>query len=141
MIVFVDTSAWVGLFVERDQHHAEAVQALEELEEDAPDFVTTDYVIAETVARIRRQASHRSASGVWDRLEWGDAARVVEVDPGHRRTARKLFAKYDQLELSLVDCVSFVVMKELGIEEAFTFDEDFRKAGFLTIPRGKRRGL
>jgi len=136
-IVFVDTSAWVGLFVEKDQHHAQAVLALEDLEGDAPDFVTTDYVIAETVARIRRQASHRSAAGVWDRLEGGDAARVVEVDPDHRARARKLFGKYDQLELSLVDCVSFVVMKELGIEEAFTFDDDFRKAGYITIPRKK----
>ncbi len=134
-IVFVDTSAWVGLFVEKDQHHADAVTAFEALEEAAPDFVTTDYIIAETVARIRRQASHKSAAGVWDRLEGGDAARVVEVDPTHRRAARRLFGKYDQLELSLVDFVSFVVMKELGIAEAFTFDEDFRKAGYLTIPR------
>jgi predicted nucleic acid-binding protein len=136
-IVFVDTSAWVGLFVDKDQHHAQAIKALEDLEEEAPDFVTTDYVIAETVARIRRQASHRSAAGVWDRLEGGETAHVVEVGPGHRALARKWFGKYDQLELSLVDCVSFVVMKELGIEEAFTFDDDFRKAGYVTIPRKK----
>lgn len=134
-IVFVDTSAWVGLFVEKDQHHADAVKAFEAFEEDAPDFVTTDSIIAETVARIRRQSSHKSAAGVWDRLEGGDAARVVKVDPDHRRAARKLFGKYDQLELSLVDCVSFVVMKALGIDEAFTFDDDFRKAGYVTIPR------
>ncbi len=133
-IVFVDTSAWVGLFVEKDQHHAAAVGALEAMEEAAPDFVTTDYVLAETVARIRRQASPRSAAGVWDRLEGGDAARVIEADPAHRRAARKLFGKYAQLELSLVDCVSFVVMSELGIEAAFTFDDDFRKAGYLTLP-------
>ena len=136
-IVFVDTSAWVGLFVEKDQHHADAVKAFEALEEDAPDLVTTDYVIAETVTRIRRQASHRSAAGVWDRLEGGESARIVEVDATHRRAARRFFGKYDQLELSLVDCVSFVVMKELGIEEAFTFDEDFRKAGYVTLPRKK----
>jgi hypothetical protein len=136
-IVFVDTSAWVGLFVEKDQHHADAVKAFEALGEDAPEFVTTDYVVAETVTRIRRDASHKSAVGVWDRLEGGDAARLVEVEPAHRRAARKLFGRYDQLVLSLVDCVSFVVMKELGITEAFTFDDDFRKAGYVTIPGRK----
>jgi predicted nucleic acid-binding protein len=136
-IVFVDTSAWVGLFVDKDQYHAKAIEAFESLTEDAPDLVTTDYIIAETVARIRRQASHKSAAGVWDRMEGGDAARVVEVDTIYRRAARKVFGKYDQLELSLVDCVSFVVMEDLGIRAAFTFDDDFRRAGFITIPRKK----
>jgi predicted nucleic acid-binding protein len=32
--------------------------------------------------------------------------------------------------LSLVDAVSFAVMREAGITRAFAFDEDFRAAGF-----------
>jgi predicted nucleic acid-binding protein len=31
---------------------------------------------------------------------------------------------------SLVDAVSFAVMRERGIREAFAFDEDFQRAGF-----------
>jgi predicted nucleic acid-binding protein len=32
--------------------------------------------------------------------------------------------------LSLVDCVSFTVMKDLGLTTAFAFDRHFEQAGF-----------
>ena len=36
--------------------------------------------------------------------------------------------------LSLVDCVSFEVMRRLAIPTAFAFDRDFERAGFRTLP-------
>jgi uncharacterized protein len=32
--------------------------------------------------------------------------------------------------LSLVDCVSFVVMRQMGLDTAFVFDRHFRNQGF-----------
>ena len=37
-------------------------------------------------------------------------------------------------EVSLVDHVSFHVMRMLGITRAFAFDADFAAAGFSTLP-------
>ena len=37
-------------------------------------------------------------------------------------------------ELSLVDCVSFQTMRELGVRSAFCFDKHFREQGFETVP-------
>jgi len=37
-------------------------------------------------------------------------------------------------DVSLVDLVSFQVMREQDIARAFAFDRDFRTAGFSTIP-------
>ncbi|MHB8632170.1 MAG: VapC toxin family PIN domain ribonuclease, partial [Candidatus Limnocylindria bacterium] len=36
--------------------------------------------------------------------------------------------------VSLVDHVSFNLMRELGLTDAFAFDDDFRRAGFRTLP-------
>ena len=36
--------------------------------------------------------------------------------------------------LSLVDCVSFEVMRESGLKSAFTFDGHFREYGFTAVP-------
>jgi predicted nucleic acid-binding protein len=133
-LVFVDTSAWVGYFAARDQHHSDAVAAFNRMGEEGREFVTTDYVLAETVTRIRRQGSPEAAETVWRVLEEERTARLLEVDVALRSRARRLLLKYRQLPLSLVDCVSFAVMRELGIREALTFDGDFAKAGFVMIP-------
>jgi predicted nucleic acid-binding protein len=37
--------------------------------------------------------------------------------------------------VSLVDRVSFEVMRDLGVTDAFAFDADFTRAGFVTLPR------
>lgn len=37
-------------------------------------------------------------------------------------------------EWSLVDAASFIVMRRLGITEAFTSDQHFIQAGFLRVP-------
>jgi predicted nucleic acid-binding protein len=36
--------------------------------------------------------------------------------------------------LSLVDCVSFEIMRRLGIKNVFTFDRHFKEQGFVCIP-------
>ena len=37
-------------------------------------------------------------------------------------------------KLSLVDCVSFEIMRRGGIRRAFSFDPHFREAGFELVP-------
>ena len=42
--------------------------------------------------------------------------------------------KYADKQLSLTDCVSFVLMEKQRLKTAFTFDDDLRKAGFEMVP-------
>jgi len=37
-------------------------------------------------------------------------------------------------QLSLVDCVTFELMRQLGIRTAFTFDRHFEEQGFTCLP-------
>jgi len=36
-------------------------------------------------------------------------------------------------KLSLVDCTSFVLMRRLGVETAFAFDQHFVEQGFVCL--------
>lgn len=45
-----------------------------------------------------------------------------------------IFEKYNDKQLSFTDCTSFALMKSMGINDVFTFDEDFRKMGFNIMP-------
>jgi predicted nucleic acid-binding protein len=60
------------------------------------------------------------------RIEWVDR-------PLHEIGMNALLAA-GRRNLSLVDCVSFEVMRRLGISRVFTFDDHFREQGFDVIP-------
>jgi predicted nucleic acid-binding protein len=51
-------------------------------------------------------------------------------DANHNRAA---FLTASRRKLSLVDCVSFVIMRDLGVKDVFGFDEDFQKEGFTCL--------
>jgi len=46
------------------------------------------------------------------------------------KRAAELFRRHDDKEWSFTDCVSFAVMRELKIADAFTTDNHFAQAGF-----------
>ncbi len=49
-------------------------------------------------------------------------------------TAESILRQYQDQDFSYTDAVSFVVMKQYGITEAFSFDKHFVTAGFTLIP-------
>ena len=64
--IFIDTSAFLATSSEKDEYHEEALEFLKSIM-DGKQFtriVTSDYVIDETVTRIRFAVGHRAA------IEW-----------------------------------------------------------------------
>ncbi len=57
--------------------------------------------------------------------------RWIDEETHHAGVTALLIAA--RRELSLVDCVSFDVMRQLGIKAAFTFDVHFAEQGFERI--------
>ncbi len=132
--IFVDSSAWIAIFDPKDQHHPEALTALRAVADGHLRLLTSDYVLSETVTRLRMSASHGIALRAWEALEGGWMATLLEIEPGCRKRALVRFRKCHDQRFSLTDCTSFTLMDELGLIEALTFDADFRRAGFRTIP-------
>ena len=44
-----------------------------------------------------------------------------------------LLERFDDQDFSFTDATSFAVMRRLGIAVAFTFDDDFMRAGFTDL--------
>lgn len=59
---------------------------------------------------------------------------VVWVDEATHDEGVAELSRAERRQLSLVDCVSFVLMRRLGASEAFCFDPHFQQAGFKTLP-------
>ena len=133
-MVFVDSGAFLARYLARDQHHANAVTAFQKLA--GTPLVTSNLVLNETATLLARRAGHAFAA---DRLENIFASKTIEVLYGTRTDeieALRWFRKFSDQKVSFTDCVSFVLMKRLGISAAFTFDEDFVRAGFRAVPGG-----
>ena len=48
--------------------------------------------------------------------------------------ARQILRQYTAQDFSYVDAVSFALMQEVEITEAFAFDRHFNTAGFVCVP-------
>lgn len=59
---------------------------------------------------------------------------LVWIDEEVHQAAAAAFLAAIRSSVSLVDRVSFEVMRRRGIEVAFAFDRDFRAQGFATLP-------
>jgi uncharacterized protein len=133
-MIFVDTSAWLALTDAHDRFHDRALGISRQIA--AGGFgkqVTTNYVLSETLTLIRRRIGLRQALALSEAIDSGHEVRVLWLEPVHHREAVALMASHSDKAWSVTDCSSFVVMRALGIENAFAFDEDFVQAGFSVV--------
>lgn len=131
-MIFVDAGAWIAISNPRDQHHREAVTIYNRMQQQETYFLTTDYVIDETLTRLRYDTNHSIAVMFLGRIELlveTDVLTLVEIDKDVFEKAKALFREYDSARLSFTDCTSFVVCRENNIREAFAFDQHFLMMG------------
>lgn len=131
MPVFVDTSAVYAMLDTNDRQHAVARAGWIALADQNETLITSNYVVVETVSMADRRLGLQAV-----RVFQTDVAPLLQVfwveEPLHRRAMAALLAAGDRY-LSLVDCVSFEVMREIGLDTAFAFDAHFVRQGFRTV--------
>jgi predicted nucleic acid-binding protein len=128
--VLLDTNGWFALLNSADSLHAKAVQTCQENAQSGCLLVVTDWVIAETGNGLaRRKRRHRFAEAV-TQIQASASVEIVYVGPDLLQRALNLYASHMDKAWGLVDCASFVLMRERGITDAFTNDRHFQQAGF-----------
>jgi len=126
--VFVDTSAILALVDGDDGSHHCAARTWVVLMDHDVALWSHNYVQVETNALLQRrlgmEALQRVQVDVWPII----STHWITPDLHRAAVAAQLAAR--RRKLSLVDCVSFEVMRHLGIRNAFAFDRHFKAAGF-----------
>ena len=126
-MILMDTSAIYALADRADTNNAKAKEFLRKLTESEEELLVHNYIILESTALLQRRLGARQVKAF---LETSFHLSIVWVTKESHTRAVQYFLQNAGRDLSLVDCMSFVVMKENGISKAFAFDEDFEKAGF-----------
>jgi predicted nucleic acid-binding protein len=130
-LVFLDTVGLLATWDERDQWHHAAAPVFAELVREKAILFTTEFVLAECANAAARNPYRSRVAVLRDHLMAQN--RVAKIDYEALETAWKVFRDDDSRAAGLVDQVSFIEMRRLGVTDAFTNDYHVRAAGFKTL--------
>ncbi len=128
--VFADTSYYLALVNAQDVRHVPAVALSESF---FGRIVLTEYVLVELGSALSRGSDRETYLTTLAQIDKDEDALVIPASTGLYRQGLQLFAARPHKDWSLVDCISFVVMKKRRLTDALTADHHFEQAGFKAL--------
>lgn len=130
--IFVDTLFIVALINKLDQYHQKAVELAKQFE-NCP-LITTDAILLEVGNALSSNYKSEAVELIEIFLD-SDDTEVIRLTPDLFEQALTLYKQHQDKSWGLVDCLSFVVMKQNKVNQALTFDKHFIQAGFQALMR------
>jgi hypothetical protein len=135
--VFLDTAYAIALSSPKDEHHDEAVELAEQMESSGIKLITTRPVALEIGNALARQRHREASVALLQSLERDPNVEIVPLTEELYARGFELYQNRSDKEWGITDCISFVIMRERGLNEALTTDEHFEQAGFVALLRSK----
>jgi predicted nucleic acid-binding protein len=95
-------------------------------------LVMTDAILLEIGNGLARNFK-AEAIGVIEEFLSSDEVQIISVDTRLFQKGFDLYKSYQDKAWGLIDCISFVVMREHGITAVLTTDSHFEQAGFNVL--------
>jgi predicted nucleic acid-binding protein len=130
--IFVDTLFVVALVNRRDQYHQQASELADQLA--GQPLLITDAVLLEIGNALARNYKVE-ATQIIDEFFTSDEVEIVRLTPELFDEGVALYRQYHDKAWGLVDCISFIVMRQHQATAALTFDQHFVQAGFHALMR------
>jgi uncharacterized protein len=129
--VFLDTVGLIGVWNDADQWHQAASHAYAKLAATRTPLVTTQEVLLECGNAAARTSIRSDVTHLRKRLE--SQGRLLFATDADLADAWAMYDRGRSGDPGIVDCISFAVMRRLGLTEVFTNDQHFAAAGFTTL--------
>ena len=95
-------------------------------------MLTTDAVLLEIGNALARNYKQQSVQLI-EQFLTADEVEIANLNQQLFYQALGVYKSFQDKEWGLVDCISFVVMWQAGINQALTFDQHFTQAGFQVL--------
>lgn len=118
----------------KDSHHLKALQFRDQSLEQGAVLVTSNYILDETLTLIRMRLGIDPAEKWWEQVSESPRCNVQWITPDRAEKALRFFFRWRDQSFSFTDCTSFILMRELAIEQVMTADHHFITAGFQIHP-------
>ena len=133
--LFVDTSGWASLFIPTEKYHSQAASVFSHTQISGDRLITSNYVMAELIALIgsRWRGSRTQLFRYIDSIKQAPYVEICHIHVEIDNEAWRFCKARPDKAWSLVDCSSFILMKQLNIQNALTTDHHFQQAGFIQL--------
>jgi len=135
MNIFIDTAAFLAVLNADDRFHHPASQAWSEILATDSVVFSSNYVILETTTLLQNRFG-LEALRLFER-DILPVIVIVWVDESIHKQGMSALLAANRRNLSLVDCTSFDIIRQIGLDRVFTFDPHFREQGFKVIPENQ----
>jgi predicted nucleic acid-binding protein len=129
--IFLDTVGLVAVWNRKDQWHKGAKAAFSEIVTSRAVLVTTSFVLLECGNAAARYPFRTLLTALREELLHG--GNLIEPSLSDCEQAWAAYQRSDFGDAGIVDHVSFIVMRRLGLKRVFSNDDHFRAAGFETL--------
>lgn len=133
--LLVDTSGWGHLVDPTQAYHALAAKLYRDARQKNRKLLTTNYIITELVALMSSplRLPRSSIIAFIEGMKVSQYIEIIHITASIDERAWQLLKQREDKDWSLVDCASFVLMGQCGINEALTTDHHFEQAGFIRM--------
>lgn len=134
MKVFIDTSAFVALLVDKETDHKTVAKKYHEYRQKRTILLTSDYILDELFTRLlyfKQVDIKKYIQKLKESISKGEIT-VLRVDEALFEKALTAFLKFSDHKLSFTDVTSYTLLKDFSLDEIFTLDDDFKKVRVST---------
>lgn len=118
----------------KDPLHQKSLHIRDHWLEKGGILTTSNYIVDETLTLIRMRLGIEATEKWWTMVSESPRCSVEWISPERVEKAVRWFFGWKDQSFSFTDCTSFIVMRELGIENVLTGDRHFNTAGFQILP-------
>jgi predicted nucleic acid-binding protein len=132
MSTYIDSSAFLAVIDADDRYHPSAISAWQRLLDREEPLVISSYTLIETIAVMHRRLGTQTVRRFLEEIL--PAVEVVWADvTDHKTAVLDMLVRSGKSGPSIVDCMSFHVIRQRQIGDVFTYDKHFQGHGFNLI--------
>jgi len=104
-VIFVDTGAFIGRYIAKDEHHRVSTSSWSVLEKSKERLFTSNFVLDETFTLLGRRAGYTFAAARARAILSSSMITILRPTKYDEIEAVKLFEKYADQSVSYTDCI------------------------------------
>ncbi len=135
MKIFIDTGIFITLFIPSEKYHQAVLEKYRYYQSQKVRFVTSTYILAELYTRLiydfGKVVTEKAIEEVGKTIDQR-ALALIDIDETAFHKATEVLIKFAEHKLSFADATTYVLYKELSLDEIFTLDSDFKKIRLRT---------